>query len=66
MPRDALKKRRDRYRSCTVKKRHATEKQARDAALSTPDSEGKVMVAYKCRFCDGWHVGGKSPLQFEE
>lgn len=48
-------KRRLRRRSCERKKRHAK----RDAIgiAKSMRRRGKMVSAYSCQFCGGWHVG---------
>lgn len=52
-------KRRIRRRSCTGKVRHETEQAARDHIGSLVRRKGWSgrMNAYRCAFCNGWHVG---------
>lgn len=51
-----MSKRRLRRRSCTSKVRHATEQAAKHAAWKL-QRQGYSGRAYKCPFCQGWHVG---------
>jgi hypothetical protein len=44
-----------RERSCDGKVRHATEAAARTAAEQVTH-----LVAYRCRYCSGWHLGHQS------
>jgi hypothetical protein len=47
-------------RSCQGKVRHPNEASAKEAA--TMRSNRKLqLVAYECPFCNGWHIGRKSP-----
>lgn len=49
-----------RKRSCEGKVRHGSEAAAENAAVRTPGMGGRVLMAYPCDFCGGWHVGGRS------
>lgn len=52
-------KRRIRRKSCTRKIRHATEADAREHIGALVRRKGWTgrMNAYRCPFCNGWHVG---------
>jgi hypothetical protein len=49
-------KRQLRKKACTRKRYHATRESAERSARRTNNRDGRL-VAYKCNFCDGWHVG---------
>lgn len=42
---------------CGGKKRHSSERRARDAAKASGRKFGIRMNEYSCEFCKGWHVG---------
>lgn len=65
IPEESPEMRQRRYRSCVIKRRHATKRKAKVAALSTRN-KNKVMVVYRCLFCDGWHVGGNRIVNQEQ
>lgn len=49
----------DRQRSCDTKRPYGSEEVAMQKAsrlMARSDGERKL-VAYRCRFCDSWHVG---------
>lgn len=51
-------KRRLRRNACTGKQRHATQEQAVAHAIHhRKHLGGSWLSAYRCRFCNGWHVG---------
>jgi hypothetical protein len=52
------------YRSCIRKRPIDNKKAARDhAAALTKLHRGKKLEAYKCRYCQFWHVGGIGDAQ---
>jgi hypothetical protein len=52
-------KRRIRRKSCTNKRRHATQGDAKRAVavMIRTKPDGRRIVAYSCGFCGGWHIG---------
>lgn len=59
-------KRRLRRRSCERKRRYASEASARSALLRTNrlSEFPRLMVPYRCRFCNGWHFGRQAQKRF--
>jgi hypothetical protein len=49
-------------RSCEGKQRHDTKQQAEEHRLSLIRAGAfhKAINAWRCAFCDGWHVGHKA------
>lgn len=50
-------KTRTKARSCTGKRRFAT----RRLAVAAADRKLARYDAYRCKFCDGWHLGHHKP-----
>lgn len=50
----------DFYNHCARKVRHETRRLAQDAADETRRKTGVAMDAYKCQYCEGFHVGHAS------
>ena len=50
-------KRHHRKRSCTGKKRYATEDEAQAAARRIAQRDGRPVDVYRCDFCRWLHVG---------
>lgn len=48
-------KRRLRRRACTSKKKH--ERNTAVGIAKSMRQRGKMVSAYSCKFCGGWHVG---------
>jgi hypothetical protein len=46
-----------RWRSCTSKQTHNLKAEAELSAKRTPKKNGRRAQAYKCEFCQGYHVG---------
>ncbi|RKY28446.1 MAG: hypothetical protein DRP83_00670 [Planctomycetota bacterium] len=49
----------DEEHSCTRKVRYVHRESADQAARLMGKKLGRRMVAYPCRYCDGWHVGSQ-------
>lgn len=50
------------FHSCIRKRRYESERTAAAATvLCFKKEEHKDMNVYRCRFCNGWHVGHKVP-----
>lgn len=45
------------WQECGRKRHYRSEKHARDVALSAYWRRDQELYAYRCRLCDGWHVG---------
>ncbi len=50
-------KRRVRAKACDGKVRHASQQDAQHACFLTKKRLSEWLIAYKCKFCKGWHVG---------
>lgn len=50
-------KRHLRRRSCAQRHAYATQQAARDGAKIMTKTYKKLLMAYKCNFCDKWHIG---------
>lgn len=48
--------------SCSGKARHKTADFAEVAAVKMRKKTGDHFNVYKCRFCNGYHIGHKSPV----
>lgn len=60
-------KRNKRRRTCTTKYRHASSKAA-GYAIRLLHESGRAkgpMNIYKCKFCNGYHIGKSSRMQLE-
>ena len=44
------------YHSCTSKIRYRNQSDARDAAKTAYRLRGTKLRAYRCEFCNGWHL----------
>ena len=44
--------------SCEGKVRYGHEETAERAAYAMMGKGSKILEPYKCRHCDGWHIGG--------
>lgn len=51
------RKRSHKEKSCTGKIRHGSQRQARDHARELQVTGEPWVMAYRCRYCGGWHVG---------
>lgn len=51
-----------RWRGCGRKRAYQT-KAAAQKVVGRHAREGDVVEAYRCRWCDRWHVGHRSPLR---
>ena len=52
----------ERYsRSCAGKRAYNSERRAAEAAKGSQILYGQPMNAYKCEFCNRWHVGSTLP-----
>jgi hypothetical protein len=49
-----------RWRSCLSKLRYPTRLDAANAARTVPKRRGLRARAYRCEWCDFWHVGHAS------
>lgn len=52
-------KRAQRRKSCTSKRRFATQEEAASAAFGMLRAQGRndTLTAYHCKFCNGYHFG---------
>lgn len=44
-------------RSCAGKTQHGDKRTAKTAAANASRKKGEVIQAYRCVFCNGWHIG---------
>lgn len=51
---------RTKNQSCTGKKRFDTRAAANDEKFRLRRAGGSWPEVYKCKFCDGWHLGHKA------
>lgn len=61
MARGSKVKKNTRGRSCTGKRRFDTDREARDllVKMRRQKTAGPLMGVYRCRFCEGFHLGHK-------
>lgn len=52
-------------RQCRGKVKHPNEKAAKDAVGAHEANRGGKLNAYKCSFCEGWHIGHELPRFFK-
>ena len=50
-------KRRIRRKQCTSKKRYPTQTDAVGEMIGIKKRTGEKLHSYKCKFCNGWHIG---------
>lgn len=48
----------DKDHSCSRKVKF-NHKETADSAISAMKNKRRLLESYKCRYCDGWHIGGK-------
>jgi hypothetical protein len=49
----------EQFQSCERKRCYETQAEARVRAFALEDSLGLPMEAYRCRYCEFWHVAHK-------
>ena len=62
MPRETERQSYHRWRACTRKRAYDTRKQAQHV-VGRHAREGDVVRAYRCPWCNRWHVGHPKPLR---
>ena len=57
MPQYMSRAQRDREKSCGGKVSYKTEQEAETAVIYQREFYGHKLEAYRCRYCQSWHLG---------
>jgi hypothetical protein len=47
----------DKERSCGSKVKYGHFESAEKACITLREKKGRDLQSYKCRYCEGWHIG---------